>query len=95
MPAELIRGEVVYALPEYAWTASLELPDGATAAEAAARSAFAATIPGFDASALSYAIFGKPISAATLLRDGDRLELLRPLTADPKQARRKRAQHGH
>lgn len=95
MAAESIRVEVVHALPDRAWSARLELPVGATAADALARSGFAATIPGYDAGALSLAIFGKTASAATVLRAGDRLELLRPLLADPKQARRRRADRKH
>ncbi|MEO8742194.1 MAG: RnfH family protein [Lysobacteraceae bacterium] len=91
MPDETIRVELVYALPQHAWSMVLEMRIGTTASEALAGSGFAAFIPGFDAAQLGYAIFGKPISAATLLRDGDRLELLRPLNADPKQARRRRA----
>ena len=94
MAPETIGVELVYALPGRAWSVRLDLPAGATANEALARSGFAATIPGFDASVLSFAIFGRAISAATILRDGDRLELLRPLVADPKQARRKRAELG-
>ena len=95
MPADTIRVEVVYALPERAWSARLDLPADATAGDALARCDFAATIPGFDAADLSYAIFGKPVSATTVLREGDRLELLRPLVADPKQARRERAGSNH
>ena len=92
MPAETpMRVEVIYALPQQAWSLVLDLPDGATASEAVARAGFATLIPGFDRASLGYAIFGKTISAATVLRDGDRLELLRPLIADPKQARRRRA----
>jgi len=91
MPAEPIRVEVIHALPHRAWSVVLELPAGAIASEAVARSGFATQVAGFDTAGLSYAIFGKTITATTVLRDGDRLELLRPLLADPKQARRARA----
>jgi putative ubiquitin-RnfH superfamily antitoxin RatB of RatAB toxin-antitoxin module len=91
LKSDLIRVEVIYALPDRSWSAALELPSGAIASEAVARSQFVISIPGFDAATLSYAIFGRAISATTVLRDGDRLELLRPLIADPKQARRRRA----
>ena len=94
LPGTAMRIEVIYALPQRAWSVVLELPAGTTAAEAVARSEFVQNIPGFDTTSLGYAIFGKSISAATLLRDGDRLELLRPLLADPKQARRRRAAQG-
>ncbi len=91
-PGTTIRIEVIYALPQRAWSMLLELADGAIAAEAVAQSGFATQIAGFDGATLGYAIFGKTITAATVLRDGDRLELLRPLLADPKQARRRRAE---
>jgi putative ubiquitin-RnfH superfamily antitoxin RatB of RatAB toxin-antitoxin module len=91
MRAHLVRVEVVYALPDRAWLVALELPEGAIASEALARAEFATQIPGFDVTQLSYAIFGKAVNATTVLRDGDRLEVLRPLIADPKQARRMRA----
>ncbi len=94
IPAGTLRVEVVYALPQQAWSVVLELPAGAIASEAIARSGYAALVPGFDATTLACAVFGKPVSAATVLRDGDRLELLRPLVADPKQARRVRARQG-
>ncbi len=91
MPVETIRVEVIYALPQQAWSVVLELPDGTTASEAIAQSGFDAKISDFDAANVACAIYGKAINAATMLRDGDRLELLRALIADPKQARRQRA----
>jgi len=64
----------------------LELPDGASAGDALSAS-------GLDFPALAgLAVYGERVTPAHLLRDGDRLELLRPLQLDPKQARRKRAQ---
>lgn len=89
-----MRVEVVYALPHRVWSVVLQLPSGTIASEALARSGFASEVPDFDAAGLGYAIFGKTITATTALRDGDRLELLRPLVADPKQARRRRAKQG-
>jgi putative ubiquitin-RnfH superfamily antitoxin RatB of RatAB toxin-antitoxin module len=86
-----IRVSVVYAQPERAWVVDLELPAGATASEAMTRSGVAAQVPGLDVERIAFAIYGKAIEPGTLLRDGDRLELLRPLVADPKQARRRRA----
>jgi putative ubiquitin-RnfH superfamily antitoxin RatB of RatAB toxin-antitoxin module len=91
IPGSTIRVEVIYALPQRAWSVVLELPVDAIAAEALEQSRFAAIVPDFDALLLGYAIFGKPIVATTVLHDGDRLELLRPLIADPKQTRRRRA----
>jgi putative ubiquitin-RnfH superfamily antitoxin RatB of RatAB toxin-antitoxin module len=67
------------------------LPDGATVAQALER----AGGQGFAAAAQDapgmLAIFGRLVAPATRLRDGDRIELLRPLQADPKERRRQRA----
>lgn len=89
--ATAIRVAVVYALPEQAWTMQLDMPRGTTVAEAVERSGLATQVPGFDTAALTFAIYGKAVTPETLLREGDRVELLRPLLADPKQARRRRA----
>jgi len=64
----------------------LELPEGACVDDALQASGL-----GFPALA-GIAVYGERVTPAHLLRDGDRLELLRPLRLDPKQARRKRAQ---
>lgn len=86
-----IRIEVVFALPERYWTVRLELASGSTVLEALS----AACLPSLDERIAidpsRLAIFSRPVSLSTVLRDGDRLEVLRPLTADPKQSRRTRA----
>ena len=86
-----LRVEVVYALPERYWSVRLSLPDGATVADALA---LAAKEPGFSGTTVApagLAVFSRPVTTDTRLRDGDRVEILRPLLADPKQARRERA----
>lgn len=80
--------EVVQAWPRRHRTVALDLPPGATVAEAVAASGLE---PG---GAAAYAVYGKRVDADTTLRDGDRLELLRPLLLDPKEARRRRAAGG-
>ena len=67
---------------------ALELPAGATLAQAFAASGLAARHPGCEQWPLG--IWGRVRPAATPLRDGDRVELYRPLTVDPKEARRLR-----
>ena len=86
-----IRVEVVYALPEACWSRSLELAEGATVASALAviGTEALAALAGVDPGRI--AIFSRPVRAESVLRDGDRIELLRPLVADPKQSRRARA----
>ena len=83
--ADELRIEVVAAWPGRHVRAMLELPAGATVGDAV------------DASGLpmdgiaGFAVFGVHASRGTALVDGDRVELLRPLTRDPKESRRLRA----
>ncbi len=81
-----MRVHVIRAWPRRSECVDLELPDGACVADAIAASGFA-----FDAAPEGVAVFGELAEAGQLLRDGDRVELLRPLLVDPKQARRLRA----
>ena len=79
-----LRIEVVYALADRQEVVELRLEQGATAGDAVQAS-------GTAAEGLRLGIGGKTIPASRPLRDGDRVELLRPLAADPNEARRKRA----
>jgi putative ubiquitin-RnfH superfamily antitoxin RatB of RatAB toxin-antitoxin module len=87
--ASTIRVEVLLALPERAISVELVLADGAVVADAA-QQALPRLAPE-DATGFSYGIYGRLVMPATLLRDGDRIELLRPLVADPMDQRRRRA----
>ena len=81
----MIRVEVVRALPRRHDAVKLELADASSVADALEQSGFALEgITGF-------AIFGERVGSEHPLQDGDRLELLRPLQIDPKEARRRRA----
>jgi len=66
------------------------LPAGATAAEAIRRSGLAAAWR-LDLATLVIAVHGRAVKPDTCLADGDRVLLLRPISADPKEARRRRA----
>ena len=68
----------------------VDLPDGATAADAVVASALVAHL-GLDPAVLGVAIHGQQARPDTPLRDGDRVELVLPLRVDPKTARRLRA----
>ena len=69
---------------------SVDVPDGATVATALARSGWTERF-GFAAmSDLAFGVWNLPASLKTPLREFDRVEVYRPLTADPKEARRKR-----
>ena len=82
--------ELVYALPESQDVIALEVPAGTTAGEAIALSGLAGR-HGVDVSSVIAGIYGRRIALETVLKDGDRVEVYRPLKADPKQARRRRA----
>ncbi|WP_369601272.1 RnfH family protein [Hahella sp. SMD15-11] len=88
-----IRVEVAYALPEKQKVISLQVPAGTTAYEAVVRSGIREYFPEIDPSTAKMGIFGKAISNPDthVLRDGDRVEIYRPLKVDPKQARMNRA----
>jgi putative ubiquitin-RnfH superfamily antitoxin RatB of RatAB toxin-antitoxin module len=81
---------VVYALPDAATEIAVRLPEGATIAEAIDRANLRARVAGADLSKCPVGIFGKRARRDTVLCDGDRVELYRPLIVDPKQARRRR-----
>jgi putative ubiquitin-RnfH superfamily antitoxin RatB of RatAB toxin-antitoxin module len=85
-----MRVDVAYAGPEGVAVVEVELTDGASVADAIEASALVTRFGLIDA-ALGVAIFGEAATRATPLRPGDRVELLRPLRADPKDARRRRA----
>ena len=81
--------EVVYALPGRQVLRRLTLPEGSTVADAIRASGLTGEFPGIDPARVG--IHGKPVSLGTTLRDRDRVELYRPLQADPKEVRRVRA----
>ena len=89
-----IEVELLHALPDAVASLRLRLPEGGTVAQALARACELGFAPAQAASADALAIFGRTATPATRLRDGDRIELLRPLLADPKQRRRERAGRG-
>ncbi|MFT3931734.1 MAG: RnfH family protein [Spongiibacteraceae bacterium] len=97
----MISIEVVYALPERQRLIALQVEEGCTVLAAAQRSGIAQAFDESDGNnrdidwgKAALGIFGKIVEqpAQTLLRDGDRIEIYRPLIADPKTARRQRAQ---
>ena len=83
--AGAIRVEVVLAWPRRHEAVAVSLPAGACVGDAVAAAGLA------SAGIAGIAVFGERVTPATALRDGDRVELLRALQADPKDARRRRA----
>ena len=81
--------EVVYALPGRQVLRRVALPEGSTVGDAIRASGLLGEFSEIDPARVG--IYGKPVSPETTLRDRDRVELYRPLRADPKEVRRTRA----
>lgn len=88
-----IAVEVVYALADKQKLLRLSVPRGTTMRQAAERSGIAAFFPGLDLAKAPMGIFGKAVAKPEerALEDGERVEIYRPLIADPKEARKQRA----
>ena len=87
----LIEVEVVYALLQSQTVVVLKVPAGSSISDAIARSGIAARYPEVDCKSIVAGIFGTRAPLSMVLREHDRVEIYRPLIADPLQARRKRA----
>ena len=83
----MIRVELVKAWPQRHQSTAVELADRANVGDALEASGWR-----LDAEFVGLAVFGQAATLATQLHDGDRVELLRGLLLDPKQARRLRAE---
>ena len=94
MNKPLLRIEVAYALREEQVLLELEMAEGTTARQAVERSGILRRFPEINLARAGLGIFGSVVSPDTPLRDGDRVEIYRPLIAEPKQGRRERAQQG-
>lgn len=84
--------EVTYALPEEQVLIGLDVAKGTTAEQAVKLSGVLEKFPEIDMAKNKLGIFGKVTKADAVLRDKDRVEIYRPLIADPKESRRKRAE---
>ena len=87
----MMRVEVVYATPAKQAVTDVQLPDGATVRDAIVASGFLTQYPEIDLAAAAVGIFGERVTLDDLLEADDRVEIYRPLLADPKDARRRRA----
>lgn len=83
--------EVVFALPGRQLLRRLEVDPGCTVREAIEASGIGAEFPDFDLEKCRVGIYGKLVSPERVLNENDRVEILRALALDPKEARRKRA----
>ena len=89
-----ITVSVMHAEPERMFSIELSLPHGATVADAIEQSGIRQARPDIEIREGRIGIFSRKASLGTVLRDGDRVEIYRPLKIDPKEARRKRARNG-
>ncbi|MFC3875525.1 RnfH family protein [Neisseria musculi] len=90
----MVEIEIAYGTAQKQLLQTLRVPAGTTAREAVLQSRIAQEFPGADVQDAPLGIFGKAVKDHTVLRDNDRVEVYRPLLADPKEARRKRAAAG-
>ena len=91
MASESIHVEVCYARPDVQAVVALTVQVGTTALDAVHQSGLVRRFPELVDADQPLSIYGKRVEATQMLEEGDRVEILRPLTADPKEARRKRA----
>lgn len=86
-----MRVEVVFALPDRQSLETVTVDDGASVADALRLSGIEERFPEVSFDELQVGIWGKPVERTQALRDGDRVEVYRPLEMDPREARRLKA----
>lgn len=91
MSEQTINVEVAYALPHKQAILQVAVPVGATALEAAQKSGITRQFEDIDLDNAKLGIFGKVVAPTQVLREGERVEIYRPLLADPKEVRKARA----
>jgi putative ubiquitin-RnfH superfamily antitoxin RatB of RatAB toxin-antitoxin module len=92
--AEPLTVEVAYALPRRQLILALQVGEGTTVEQAVRASGILGQFPEIDLNNSKVGIFGKPCKLTDTLRPGDRVEIYRPLLADPKEVRKQRAAKG-
>lgn len=90
----LIRVEIAYARPDEQLILSVEVPEGSTLEQAIIASGVQERFPEIDLQTAKVGVFGKLSKLAATVRPGDRIEIYRPLLADPKEVRKRRAAEG-
>ena len=86
--------EVAYALPHEQTLLKLDVPEMSTLADAIKLSGLLEKYPEIDLEKGKFGLYGKLSKTDVVLREKDRVEIYRPLLADPKEVRRKRAEEG-
>lgn len=92
--SDSIAVDVVYALPQRQELLHLKLAAGSTLQQAIEQSGLLAKYPEINLAKSKLGIFGKLSKVDAVLRDRDRVEIYRPLIADPKEVRKQRAAEG-
>ena len=88
---KMMTVEVAYALPGKQSILEVEVPVGTTVLEAALQSGIVSKFEGVDLENAKFGIFGQVVASRQVLREGERVEIYRPLIADPKDVRKARA----
>ncbi len=88
---KIINIEVVYALPNHAYLIPVKVNSGTTLRQGIESSGILEKCPEINLARNKVGIYSKPRALDYVLKDGDRIEIYRPLIIDPKEARRKRA----
>jgi putative ubiquitin-RnfH superfamily antitoxin RatB of RatAB toxin-antitoxin module len=94
MSDQKIKIEIVYALPHEQTLLKLDVPENTTIADAIKLSGLLEKHAEIDLEKGKFGLYGKLSKTDTVLREKDRIEIYRPLLADPKEVRRKRAEEG-
>lgn len=89
--AEMLGISVCYASDKVEWLRAMQVEAGTTIGEAIERSGVLEAFPDISLTTQPVGIYAKKKTLDTMLRERDRIEIYRPLVADPKESRRKRA----
>ena len=87
-----IRVEVAYALPEKQYLRQITLPEGSSVEQAIIASGLLTLRTDIDLKKNKVGIYSRSVKLTDIVHEGDRVEIYRPLIADPKELRRQRAE---
>lgn len=90
--SDKIAVEVAYALPQKQYLQRVTLDEGSTVEQAIQASGLLTLRDDIDLTKNKVGIYSRPVKLDDVVRDGDRVEIYRPLIADPKELRRQRAE---
>lgn len=93
MTINKVKVTVVYARPEGAWQAALNVPEGTKVREVLELSGFARAFPNYPITSPAVGIYGRRCRLDEVVSNADRIEIYRPLSFDPMESRRRRAAH--